>query len=103
MHARLPRMTWLGLLVGIACALSPQGSADTVGLTAYGTTQVNAAVERWLSSGGYRRAPAMSVAVGVNGNWCLRGATARPDRDCRQPNTPSTISDLYQSNSLRQQ
>jgi D-alanyl-D-alanine carboxypeptidase len=91
-------MTWLGLLLGVACALSRQGSADTVGLTAYGSTQLNAAVERWLSSGGYRRAPALSVAVGVNGQLVF----ARGYGEAR-PGLPATEHTVYHIGSLSKQ
>ena len=91
-------MTWLGLLLGVACALSRQGSADTVGLTAYGSTQLNAAVERWLSSGGYRRAPALSVAVGVNGQLVF----ARGYGEAR-PGLPATEHTIYHIGSLSKQ
>ena len=85
-------------VLGVACALSPKDSADTVGLTAYGTTQLNAAVERWLSSGGYRRAPAVSVAVGVNGQLVF----ARGYGEAR-PGLPATEHTVYHIGSLSKQ
>jgi len=91
-------MTWLGLLLGIACALSRQGMADTVGGTAYGATQLDAAVERWLGTPGNRRTPAASVAVGVNGRLVF----ARGYGEAR-PGIPATEHTVYHIGSLSKQ
>ena len=66
-QARVPQMSWLGILLSFACVLGRQGLSDTEVWTAYGSTRLDAAVERWWGTRGNRRAPAVSVAVGFNG------------------------------------
>lgn len=91
-------MSWLGILLGIACVLSRQGLPDTEGWTAYGSTRLDAAVERWWGSRGNRRAPAVSVAVGVNGRLVF----ARGYGEAR-PGMPATEHTVYHIGSLSKQ
>ena len=91
-------MSWLGILLSFACVLGRQGLSDTEGWTAYGSTRLDAAVERWWGTRGNRRAPAVSVAVGFNGRLVF----ARGYGEAR-PGLPATEHTVYHIGSLSKQ
>ena len=91
-------MPWPGLLLIIAFALARPECAGAVGWTAYGTARVDAIIAHWLENSGNRRAPAISVAVGVSGQLVF----ARGYGEAR-PGLPATEHTVYHIGSLSKQ
>lgn len=91
-------MRWIALILIAAIAAAQPDSVQAVGLSSYVSARLNAAVEDWLGRGSKRRAPAMSVAIGLDGELVFaRGyGEARPGR-------PATACTVYHIGSLSKQ
>ncbi len=85
------------LLVATALLARPHGP-HAMGWTAYDTGQLDAACVRWVGDGGSRRAPALSVAVGLNGRLIF----ARGYGEAR-PGVPASERTVYHIGSLTKQ
>lgn len=96
--AVLTAMRWIALiLIAAAMAVHPE-SADAAGFTAYSASTLDTAIEVWLGRGKRRRAPAMSVAVGIDGELVF----ARGYGEAR-PGLPATPCTVYHIGSLSKQ
>jgi CubicO group peptidase (beta-lactamase class C family) len=93
-----PDMPRTCLILVFAVALALPDAARAVGLGAYSTARLDAIIEHWLVSGNKRRSPAMSVAVGINGELVF----ARGYGEAR-PGLPATACTVYHIGSLSKQ
>lgn len=86
------------LVLAAALTLAPWSYAFAVEWSAYDTAQLDGMITQWLGSGAKRRAPALSVAVGINGELVF----ARGYGEAR-PGQPADEHTVYQIGSLSKQ
>ncbi|HWK33857.1 MAG TPA: serine hydrolase domain-containing protein [Hyphomicrobium sp.] len=86
------------LTLAAVLLLSPWSCASAVEWTAYDTAQLDGMITQWLGSAPKRRAPALSIAVGINGQLVF----ARGYGEAR-PGQPADEHTVYHIGSLSKQ